>query len=443
MRWEQVVHYASKSDVGFRRNNNQDTCAIEICVDEESWENHGHLFLVADGMGGHAAGELASKIAADTVPHTFFKSQQNSIANSLKESIEQANTKINERGTLNRDFERMGTTCTALVLSSDGALIGHVGDSRLYRVRGQRVDQLTADHSLHWELIRQGQMRPEDAEHADSRHVITRSLGPEPEVRVDIEGPYPILPGDTYLICSDGLTGHVNDQEIGMICRSLPPAEASRLLVNLANLRGGTDNITVVVVRVGELPENIDLLPAPVRMKTALSSLTGPWLSGFWFAAISFVVGLSSMLLGNMMFGAILGSFSVIALGVLLIAWMRLNSAQKMLDQVMTADDGKTISWRAYRTADARLVPEFVNHLVTIESELRRAAVSDQWPIDEAAYQQIFKRAQAATNAKQQLKMVAEFAQAIDLLMQGLIKQREQVKHARLREAESAATKAD
>src|SRR5579864_8172478 len=116
MRWEQSIRYASISDIGFRRRNNQDSCAIRICSDQANWREHGHLLLVADGMGGHAVGELASKIAADTVCHTFFKLREMPVTDALKQSFETANATINERGALNRDFARMGTTCTALVL---------------------------------------------------------------------------------------------------------------------------------------------------------------------------------------------------------------------------------------------------------------------------------------------------------------------------------------
>ena len=252
MRWEQPIRYASVSDIGFRRRNNQDSCAIRICSDQQTWREHGHLLMVADGMGGHAVGELASKIAADTVCHTFFKLRDLDVVDALQPSLETANATINERGSLNRDFARMGTTCTSLVLCSQGAVIGHVGDSRAYRIRGDRIDQLTFDHSLHWELMRQGRMRPDDVFHAriaprDYSLAGSRSR----PCRSTSKGPYPVLPGDVYLLCSDGLTGHVQDAEIGIIARELPPQEACRLLVNLANLRGGSDNITVVAVQVG------------------------------------------------------------------------------------------------------------------------------------------------------------------------------------------------
>ena len=117
MRWEQQVQYASISDIGFRRQNNQDSLSVQICNDPETWDIHGHLFLVADGMGGHAVGELASKMAVDTIPHTFFKTRDQDVTTALKNAIEVANGVIHKRGTLNQDFARMGTTCVSLVLS--------------------------------------------------------------------------------------------------------------------------------------------------------------------------------------------------------------------------------------------------------------------------------------------------------------------------------------
>src|SRR5580698_9676286 len=293
MRWEQPIRYASVSDIGFRRRNNQDSFAVRICSDAEIWREHGHLLMVADGMGGHAVGELASKIAADTVCHTFFKLRDLDVVEALKRSLETANATINERGSLNRDFNRMGTTCTSLVLCPQGAVFGHVGDSRAYRVRGDRIDQLTFDHSLHWELIRQGRMRPEDVFMHESRHVITRSLGPEPAVQIDIEGPYPIFPGDVYLLCSDGLTGHVQDAEIGIIARELPPQEACRLLVNLANLRGGSDNISVVAAQVGSAGSDAEL---EEEQSTPPRGMGWGWLLAVWFLALVFVAGVTGIL---------------------------------------------------------------------------------------------------------------------------------------------------
>ena len=250
MHWEQRVEYAALTDIGFRRRNNQDSYCVLTSKSRDEWFERGHVFLVADGMGGHAVGELASKIAADTVPHTFLKLRELPVVEALRVAVETAHRVIHERGEQNRDFNRMGTTCTTLVLTPLGAVIGHVGDSRCYRIRGGKIEQLTFDHSLQWELIRQGKMSPEDIMRYEPRNVITRSLGPQPTVQVDVEGPYAIRPGDVYLLCSDGLTGQVPDEEIGQIASALAPSDACRFLVDLANLRGGPDNITVVITMI-------------------------------------------------------------------------------------------------------------------------------------------------------------------------------------------------
>ena len=135
MRWEQKVQFASQSDIGFRRRNNQDSHAVTLSPDAETFQVRGHLFIVADGMGGHAVGELASKICVDTIPHTYFKNRAGDIPTALTAAIHDANSAVHEKGSQNAEFNRMGTTVVALVLGPQGAVIGHVGDSRLYRVR--------------------------------------------------------------------------------------------------------------------------------------------------------------------------------------------------------------------------------------------------------------------------------------------------------------------
>ncbi len=145
----------------------------------------------------------------------------------------------------------MGTTATALALLGRGAYVGHVGDSRCYRIRSTHIDQLSFDHSLQWEHARRLKVRPEDVTGIPS-NIIIRSLGPEPNVKVDLNGPYPVELGDNFLLCSDGLSGLVSDWEIWAALRHLPVDEAAQFLVNLANLRGGTDNITVIIASVPE-----------------------------------------------------------------------------------------------------------------------------------------------------------------------------------------------
>ncbi|HET6326870.1 MAG TPA: PP2C family serine/threonine-protein phosphatase [Planctomycetaceae bacterium] len=420
MRWDQPIRYASVSDIGFRRRNNQDSYAVRMCSDAEIWREHGHLLMVADGMGGHAVGELASKIAADTVCHTFYKIRNTEVPDALKQALETANAAINERGSLNRDFARMGTTCTALALCPQGAVIGHVGDSRLYRVRGDRIDQLTADHSVQWELMRQGRLRPDEVFLHESRHVITRSLGPEPVVQVDIEGPYAVLPGDVYLICSDGLTGHVQDAEIGIIASELPPPEACRMLVNLANLRGGSDNVTVVIARVA----NVAGSDAEEETVAPMPGLGWGWIITIWCLALLFVAGVVSFLFDHPVPGVcLLAAASFLGVGAFAY-WLERRPRRPR----QTGEEGvETTVWRPYRSASARPSIAFLNHLASLEGELARAASEERWSIDWPAQQAARALARGSLEAKNYPKALSELAKVIDILMAGLLQHRKQI----------------
>ncbi|MFM7244971.1 MAG: PP2C family protein-serine/threonine phosphatase [Planctomycetaceae bacterium] len=243
-----TLAYASLSDVGLRRSNNQDSKAVLEPWNGEQYRRRGWLFLVADGMGAHAAGEMASDLAARHVPLAYEKAAPRSPALALRTSLEQANAEIHARGSNAIDLRGMGTTCTALVLVPRGALVGHVGDSRVYRVRGGRIDQLSRDHSLAWELESR---RPGGGEEPVPKNIITRSMGPHAEVQVDIEGPLPVEADDVFVLCSDGLSGQVADDEIGMFADRLSPADATAALVGLALVRGAPDNVTVIVAKAG------------------------------------------------------------------------------------------------------------------------------------------------------------------------------------------------
>ena len=207
--------------------------------------------MVADGMGAHAVGELASKMACDLIPHNYMKARTGTPSEAIVKSFREVSSLIHSRASANRDFQGMGTTCSALLLLPAGALVAHVGDSRVYRIRRDRIDQLSFDHSLVWELVRRNHLTSEQANLSVPKNVITRSLGPEVEIEVDIEGPLAVELGDVYLLCSDGLSGPVDDREIGAFAANFHPRDACRYLVNLANLRGGLDNITVLIVRIG------------------------------------------------------------------------------------------------------------------------------------------------------------------------------------------------
>jgi protein phosphatase len=242
------IEHANLSDVGMRRSQNQDSFNVLLATNAEQWQKQGHVFIVADGMGAHAVGELASELAANIIPLTFTKYAAEGPVSALEKAFQEANSSIHNRGQQNRDFQGMGTTSSVLLLRKEGAWVGHVGDSRVYRIREGQVEQLSFDHSLLWEIARRQKVRPDQITGVPT-NVIVRSLGPEGNVNVDVEGPHQVRKGDTYLLCSDGLSGQVSAKEIGAIASNLPPEEACQLLVDLANLAGGPDNITVIIVR--------------------------------------------------------------------------------------------------------------------------------------------------------------------------------------------------
>ncbi|MFN0197418.1 MAG: PP2C family protein-serine/threonine phosphatase [Planctomycetaceae bacterium] len=427
MRWEQQVQYASISDVGLRRQNNQDSHVIQISSDYNAWREHGHLFVVADGMGGHAVGELASKIAVDTIPQAYFKSKLPEIPRALRTALETANAAIHERGTANQDFLRMGTTCSGLVLSRWGAVVGHVGDSRVYRIRQGKIEQLTFDHSLQWELLKRGQLHPDEAFLFEPRHVITRSLGPEPKVQVDIEGPFPVESHDIYVLCSDGLTTYLQDHEIGMICSQLIPAEACRFLVNLANLRGGSDNITVVVIRVGEAPGEphlTDLDEEPVQNREGITS-NNWWLGGFWAATMLMAFGVCLFFLREPIKGFWVVLWSGLAMFALVCwrLWLKSPWSQLPVEEaaVTTGSDSP------YRVTSSRLTRKFLNHVAAIEAELQRTASDEGWKIDWSAHEQAYQRSQTAIAEKSYSQVLSGYAKAIDILMGGVLLNRRQL----------------
>ncbi len=251
MNWDDVIIDAAQSDTGMRRSNNQDSHASVRAPNMEVWRSRGHVFMVADGMGAHAVGELASKMACDLIPHNYMKAKLGTPSEAIVKAFHEVSALIHSRAAANREFQGMGTTCSSLLVLPEGVLVAHVGDSRVYRVRAGQIDQLSFDHSLVWELVRRNHLTPEQANLSVPKNVITRSLGPEPTIEVDLEGPLAVELADVYLLCSDGLSGPVTDLEIGAFAGNFHPRNACRYLVNLANLRGGLDNVTVLIVRIG------------------------------------------------------------------------------------------------------------------------------------------------------------------------------------------------
>jgi len=248
-----TVRVAAVSHIGMRRRNNQDSYVSLVADGRASWERFGHLFVVADGMGAHAAGELASRLAVDLIPHHYNKQNQDRAIDNLHRAMIEANNEIYRRGQANIEFRSMGTTTSVLAIVPEGAICAHVGDSRIYFLRGNQFEQLTFDHSLVWEMqVANGQNHEQIDLGLIPKNVITRSLGPNASVLIDLEGPFPVQVGDRFLLCSDGLSGQLSDVEMGVFTRLLPPEVAAQAMVDLANLRGGPDNITLLIVEIAE-----------------------------------------------------------------------------------------------------------------------------------------------------------------------------------------------
>jgi len=287
------------TDLGRRRAVNQDNLVVQPCHSEEQWKTKGFLLMVADGMGGHKGGEKASELAVQQVPLTFSKNLQLGFDKALRRALLEANQEIHRRGKENAEFFNMGTTASVLLLNADGGWIAHVGDSRIYRIREGMVEQLSYDHSYVWEAARIHNVTIEEiAKHGILSNKITRCLGPEPEVLVDLEGPHKLVPGDHFLLCSDGLSNKVTDGEIGVLCRYLSPQQACGLLIDLANKRGGPDNITVVIARIpGEAPTT----NAPMERPTLeIPSLWKRFAPPLWAMSLGagLILGIATLLLG-------------------------------------------------------------------------------------------------------------------------------------------------
>jgi protein phosphatase len=237
------IEIATLSDTGRQRSNNQDYYGVGTARSGARW------IMVADGMGGHAGGETASRIAVEAVSSVVASSQLAPDV-TLREALESANRAVHEEARGNPKLWGMGTTGVAALFSADGvAFVANVGDSRAYRLRNGALRQITLDHSLVAELHRRGVLTEEEALVHPRRNEVLRSLGVEPEVIVDLHQ-LELEPGDLFLLCSDGLCGVLRDPEIAEVLVREPPEQAVRTLVDLANRRGGPDNITVQIARI-------------------------------------------------------------------------------------------------------------------------------------------------------------------------------------------------
>lgn len=260
------------TDVGLKRGHNEDN----YLINEEL-----NLFVVADGMGGHAGGEYASAICVNTVEEVVLSLETNGteggvegpmingrVSNpdpigesddpnevsreKLRYAIQLAGRRIFSKAQDLPEYHGMGTTAVALLVENGNAIIAHVGDSRVYTVRNGKAEQVTDDHSLVYQKVKEGLLTPEQAKTHRMRNVITRSLGYQEDVEVDVQV-RAVRRGDRFMLCSDGLSGHVELDEIGTVLDASSPQEAARRLIEMACERGGEDNITCVVARIDEV----------------------------------------------------------------------------------------------------------------------------------------------------------------------------------------------
>jgi protein phosphatase len=413
--WERSLDVASRSDIGMRRTNNQDSFVVSMASNPTQWDQRGHLLVVADGMGAHAAGELASRLAVDHVAHLYYKFPEQSAPEALRRAMIEANAEINRRGQANEEFHNMGTTCSALVLLPQGAIIGHIGDSRVYRLRQNRLEQLTFDHSLLWEMRASGQLTRENEVAINiPKNVITRSLGPYPEVRIDLEGPFPIEPGDTFLICSDGLTGQVSDDELGPILASLPPREAAQVLIDLANLRGGPDNITLIIAKImANSRGNHEAKPLTIGVKRRSF---GPL--AVWWAIFVSCLAIAVILYFAM--GRAPAAAAVPALAALAaLIWIFIQ-ASGVLSRGTVVAPGKRFGRGPYSRTDCASGQKLLEQLDIVTSQLREAAIEENWQIDLAKLDAFIQQARAAAARKQESDAIRQFACSISFLMEQL-----------------------
>jgi len=412
----EAIEHAAGSDVGLRRANNQDSYVVVVTPNRTEWLRRGHLFVVADGMGAHAAGELASKMATDFVSLTYYKTPEESPIDAIRSAFKDANERVFSRGQANPDFHGMGTTCTALLLLPEGAVAAHVGDSRVYRLRGNRFEQLSFDHSLVWEMQAIGKMPDSQIELHVPKNIITRSLGPYPTVQVDLEGPFPLEVGDTFLLCSDGLTGQVDDDEIGAVLMALPPAEAVRTLIDLANLRGGPDNVTIIVTRVGDQTaisrDNIDA--GSVRAQPKPDDQFKNTMA--WIALGVLLLATASMaFLGQFIAAGATGAGAVIAGLYALLRQYGGNGAARI--------DVQLLGKGPHRSIDCTPTPAVVEKLAKVVKQLRDVATDERWQVDWGRFNAFDAKAMQAIQRKDYLDTVRRQCQAITFMMEEIRQQ--------------------
>jgi len=241
------LFFFGQSDKGRVRKANEDFFAHERVDDDE------HLFVVADGMGGHQAGDVASRVGTETFVQSYKtqRVKKKSIIDSMQEAIKTANSTILKKASADPAKRGMGTTFSAMVLGAKHAHIVHVGDSRIYLVRNKEIKRITTDHTFVEKMMEEGRISEEEARNHPQKNILYMSLGARESFSPILIDNYPIKEDDIFVMCSDGLNNMVPDDTIREYSLSYKPKDMVEELINLANVKGGTDNITVQVIQVG------------------------------------------------------------------------------------------------------------------------------------------------------------------------------------------------
>lgn len=243
------IEVSNQSDIGCVRQNNEDSFGYWEPEDDEQFLRKGRLAVVADGMGGYEGGQEASRLAVDTLM-AVYRDFSGDPQQALIEGLQTAHERIREYSFAHPELRGMGTTCTAAAIVQDALYYVHVGDTRLYLIRGGQIARVTRDHSYVSRLVEAGMISPEEAERHPQRNILTAALGTNPDLIMDSPSqPEPLRPEDVLVICSDGLWGQMRDAEILKAVKNNNAEQAGRELIELARERGGPDNITVEILR--------------------------------------------------------------------------------------------------------------------------------------------------------------------------------------------------
>jgi PPM family protein phosphatase len=252
LRLRPVVSVGLKTDLGRVRENNEDKAEFNLAEDDVRAATKGHVFVVCDGMGGHEAGQIASELACKTFLDVYLNHPSDDASKAMRDAVAAANRFVLDVSRAVPSRRGMGTTLTAAVLREGEAMVAHVGDSRLYRLRDGECEMITRDHTWIEEMVASGAVSLAEAETHPRRHMLLRAIGTEADWMPDIFG-FPALEGDLYMLCSDGVTNHVSDEQVAEVMATSGPSGVAWRLVSMALGGGGSDNATCLAFRVDAL----------------------------------------------------------------------------------------------------------------------------------------------------------------------------------------------